>query len=604
MYIEKRKLSKEEIKQISVVGRVILVVFFLILLAAFWSIQVLKNNYYTTLATQNITKDIEIKAPRGFIVDRHYHRLSENKLNFTLFLVREDSQDLEKTKAVASTITGMTRKDLSAKIEKYRNYPKSFMIPLERGLPLEKVIYIESRSDELPEFKIEIEPARAYPYKEIASHILGYISELTADELEEKKSRGYKLGDIIGKSGIEKQYEQALRGTKGVRTVAKDNLGRIREVFQEKKPLIGSSVVLTVDIELQMFVEELFKEYNGTVGILELKTGDILAMVSKPNFNPEFFSGVLDPGEWKSLLNDPNRPLQNKFLQGKYSPGSVFKIVVALAGLQEGAIDNSTISQCPGWVKIYDRVFHCWQGSGHGALNVVGAIKNSCNVFFYRLGKKLDIDVIAKYAGWLGLDEKTAVDLPGENKGLIPREAWKLETLGQKWFPGETISVAIGGGMVNITPIQALRMIGTVALRGQMPRLHLLKQIENNGRVVNVFQGQPRPVPIDKKNFELVIEGLYRVVNDGGTGRAARVPGLEICGKTGTQQIISKEKPNYRELVKQKRFIPHSWFVSFAPKDKPEIAVVIFVEHGGDAGLVAAPMAAKIYKHIFFGHEK
>jgi penicillin-binding protein 2 len=291
-------------------------------------------------------------------------------------------------------------------------------------------------------------------------------------------------------------------------------------------------------------------------------------------------------------------------LQGKYSPGSIFKIVVALAGLQEGVIDSSTISLCPGWVKIYDRVFHCWQSSGHGALNVVGAIKNSCNVFFYRLGKKLDIDVIAKYARWLGLDDKTAVDLPGENKGLIPSEAWKLETLGQKWFPGETISVAIGGGMVNITPIQALRMIGTVALRGQMPQLHLLKQIENNGRVVKVFKSHPHRVPIDKKNFELVIEGLYRVVNDGGTGRAAKVPGLDICGKTGTQQIISKEKPNYHELAKQKRFFPHSWFVSFAPKDNPEIAMVIFIEHGGDAGLVAAPIAAKIYKRIFFGHEK
>jgi penicillin-binding protein 2 len=604
MYIEKRILSKEEIKRISMVGRIILVVLFIVLLASFWSIQILKNNYYTTLATQNITKDIEIKAPRGFIVDRNYHRLSENKLNFTLFLVREDTEDLEKSAAIASKITGMPGQEILAKIKKYRYYPRSFMIPLERGLSLEKVIYFESRSDELPEFKIEIEPARAYPYKKIASHVLGYISELTGEELEERKSLGYKLGDIIGKSGIEKQYESALRGTKGIRTVAKDNLGRVREVFHEKKPLIGSTVVLTLDIDLQMFIENLLEDFNGTVGVLELKTGDILAMVSKPNFNPEFFSGVLDPEEWESLLNDPDRPLHNKFLQGQYSPGSVFKIVVALAGLQEGLIDSTTISSCPGWVKIYDRVFHCWQSSGHGSVNVVGAIKNSCNVYFYRLGKKLDIDVIAKYARWLGLDVKTAVDLPGEKKGLIPSEEWKLETLGQKWFPGETISVAIGGGMVNVTPIQALRLIGTVALRGQMPQLHLLKQIEKNGHEVKRFPGQSHRVPIKREHFELLIEGLYQVVNDGGTGRAARVPGLDICGKTGTQQIISKEKPNYRELVKLKRFVPHSWFVSFAPKKNPEIAMVIFVEHGGDAGLVAAPMAAKIYKRIFFGHEK
>lgn len=601
MYIEKRKLSEDDIRKISTVGRIILVVLFLVLLSAFWSIQVLKNHHYTTLANRNITKDIEIKAPRGFIVDRYYNRLSENKLRFTLFLVREDTQDLEKSIEVAGSITSMKKKDIMAKIEKYKHYPGSFMIPLEKGLPREEAIYIESRSDELPEFRIEIEPARAYPYKKIASHILGYISELTAEELEEKKKEGYKPGDIIGKSGIEKNYEWALRGVKGIRTVAKDNLGRVREVLEEKKPVIGKTAVLTINIELQEYVEKLFKDYNGTVGIVELKTGDILAMVSKPNFSPEFFSGILDPGEWLNLVNDPDRPLHNKFIQGLYSPGSTFKIVVALAGLQEHIIDTSVISHCAGAVRVYDRTFQCWKGSGHGSLNVVGALKNSCNVFFYRLGKKLDIDVIAQYARWLGLGDTTFIDLPNENKGLIPTEAWKLKTLGQKWFPGETISVAIGGGMLTITPIQALQMISTVALRGEKRQLHLLKRIEDNGNVLNPFpqDNDLKPVPIDKKNLEIVIEGLYKVVNDGGTGRAAKVPGLDICGKTGTQQIISKENPNYRQLVKQKQFKPHAWFVSFAPKDNPEVAVVIFVEHGGDAGAVAAPMAAKIYKKIF-----
>jgi penicillin-binding protein 2 len=601
MYIEKRKLLEDDIRKISTVGRIILVVLFLVLLSAFWIIQVLKSHHYTMLANRNISKDIEIKAPRGFIVDRYYNRLSENKLKFTLFLVREDTQDLEKSIETAISITGMKKKDIIAKIEKYKNYPLSFMIPLEKGLPREEAIYIESRSDELPEFRIEIEPTRAYPYKKIASHILGYISELTAEELEEKKKEGYKPGDIIGKSGIEKNYEWALRGVKGIRTVAKDNLGRVREVLEEKKPVIGKTVVLTINIELQEYVEVLFKDYNGTVGIVELKTGDILAMVSNPNFNPEFFSGILDPGEWLTLVNDPDRPLHNKFIQGLYSPGSTFKIVVALAGLQEHIIDTSVISHCAGAVRVYDRNFQCWKGSGHGSLNVVGALKNSCNVFFYRLGKKLDIDVIAQYARGLGLGDTTFIDLPNENKGLIPTEAWKLKTLGQKWFPGETISVAIGGGMLTITPIQSLQMISTVALRGEKCQLHLLKRVEDNGNVVEAFpqDNDLKPVPIDKKNFEVVIDGLYRVVNNGGTGRAAKVPGLDICGKTGTQQIISKENPNYRQLVKQKQFKPHSWFVSFAPKDNPEVAVLIFVEHGGDAGAVAAPMAAKIYKKIF-----
>ena len=599
MYIEKRKLTKDETRRISTIGRSFLVVLFLVLLAAFWNIQVLKTDYYTTLANRNISKDIEIKAPRGLIVDRNHVRLSENKLNFTLFLVRENMQDLEQSIASASAITGLKKEDLASKIEKYKHYPESFLIPLEKGLPRQKAIYIESRSDELPEFRIEIEPARAYPFQNTASHILGYISELTSGELEEKKEEGYKLGDVIGKSGIEKQYEAALRGTKGVRSVAKDNLGRIRELISEKKPLIGDTVVLTIDVELQKFIEELFKDYNGTVGVLELKSGDILAMVSKPNFNPEFFSGVLDPQEWNALINDPSEPLHNKFLQGRYSPGSTFKIVVALAGLQENLVDTSFISFCSGSVKIYDRPFQCWLGSGHGPQNIINALKNSCNVFFYRLGKKLDIDVIAHYANLLGLGEKTQIDLPNENTGLIPSKAWKLETQNQKWFPGETISVAIGGGMVNITPIQALKMISIVALRGEDRGLHLLKQIEKDGRIIKKFQPTSIHVPINKENFETVIEGLYRVVNDGGTGRAAHVPGLNICGKTGTQQIISKENPNYKKLVKETRFQPHSWFVSFAPRDNPEIAMVIFVEHGGDAGAVAAPLAAKIYKRIF-----
>jgi penicillin-binding protein 2 len=600
MYIEKQKLSKQEIRRKSFIANIIVTVLFTILIFAFWNSQVLKNNYYNVLANQNIIKEIEVKAPRGFVLDRNHIRLAENKLNFTLFLNREYSKIFPRTLNAAASIIGKDSNDIIKKIEKFKNHPESFLIPLEKNVPLEKVIYIESRSDEFPEFKIEIEPARAYPYKEVASHILGYISELTTDELGEKRKEKYALGDIVGKSGIERQYEPELRGSKGSQMVARDNEGRIREMISEKKPIIGNSVVLTIDIELQKYVEEIFGDNNGAVGIVELKTGDILALVSKPNFNPEFFSGVLDPEEWQVLVNDPNKPLQNKSLQGFYSPGSIFKIVVALAGLQEKYIDESFISQCSGFVKIYDQNFHCWMSGGHGALNVVGALKNSCNIFFYRVGKRLDIDLIAKYAKLLGLGDKTGIDLPNEKKGLIPTKEWRLNTMSQKWFPGETISVAIGGGMLNITPIQALQMISTVALRGLSPKLHILKSIEKDGQVIKTFKPEFQQIPIDKENFEIVIEGLYQVVNDGGTGHAAKVPGLDVCGKTGTQQVISKENPNYSKLVKQKKSLkPHAWFVSFAPRENPQIAMVIFIEHGGDAGSAAAPLASIIYKKIF-----
>ncbi len=597
MYIEKRKLSQHEIERISIVINIFLIALFIFLLFAFWNVQILKNQYYTDLATSNIRKEIEIKAPRGLILDRKRRRLSENKINFNLFLTREYSRNMNRTVKTAAKITGMGPDEIKKAIDKYKGYPKAYAIPIRKDLPLGKVIYIESRSDELPEFEINIEPARAYPYKEMASHILGYISELTAEELVEKK--GYKLGDLIGKSGIEKIYESSLRGTGGVRTVVKDNLGKVREVLDEENPTIGGSVILTIDLELQEYIEELFKEHNGTVGVVDLKTGGMLAMVSKPNFNPEFFSGPLERDKWLALINDPAKPLHNKFLQGLYLPGSVFKIVMALTALEEKAVDTSTVSTCFGRVKVYNRYFHCWKRSGHGNMNIYDALKESCNVYFYRLGKKLDIDVIAKYAQMLGLGRKTQMDLPNEKKGLFPTKEWKLRELKQKWFPGETVSVAIGGGMMNVTPAQVLTMISTVALRGRVPRLHILDQIEKDGEVVERYKPEFRDAPIRKESFEIVIEGLHRVVNDGGTGRAAKIDGLDICGKTGTQLILSLENPNYKQLVKQKRFMPHSWFASFAPRDNPEIAMVVFVENGGDAGAIAAPIAKKIYRKVF-----
>lgn len=600
MYIEKRKLSKQEIQRLSFTITLILTLVFVVLLFVFWNTQILKKRYYNELASRNIIKDLEVKAPRGLVLDRTGIRLAENKLNFTLFLVREFSKDIKATVDAVHRITGMEKEAVQKKIKKYTHYPEFFMIPLAKDLPLEQVIYIESRSDELPELKIEIEPARAYPFREVASHILGYLSELTSVELDTKKDKGYAIGDLGGKSGIERIYESSLKGKKGIRTVARDNLGQVREVIREQKPEIGRTVILTIDIELQKFIEDIFKPYKGAIGVVDLKTGGILAIVSRPNFDPEFFSGVLEREEWLSLVNDPDRPLHNKFLQGIYSPGSTFKIVVALAGLQEQVIDKSVISHCSGAVKVYDRVFHCWKSGGHGSVGIENAIKGSCNVYFYRLGKKLDIDIIAKYATMLGLGGLTGIDLPNENRGLVPTKGWKQKALKQKWFPGETISVAIGGGMINITPIQALQMISTVALRGRKPKLHLLKSVKENGETVMDFRPQFETVPIAREHFELVIDGLSRVVNqEGGTARSARIPNLEICGKTGTQQVISRENPNYKTLVKQDRFKPHSWFVSFAPRVNPEIAMVVFVENGGDAGIIAAPLAGKIYKYLF-----
>jgi penicillin-binding protein 2 len=488
---------------------------------------------------------------------------------------------------------------IEGRMGKFNNHRDSMRILIKRNLTLKEAIYIQSRALDFSEFEIEIEPTRSYPFQQLSSHILGYVSEISSQELLQNKARKYKLGDEIGKSGIEKKYEHVLRGQKGTRIVIKDSFGRTQKLVSEKKPQIGNKITLTIDMELQKYIENMFKSYKGCIGVVKLPSGEILALVSKPNFNPEQFTTLMEAEAWNTLINDPDKPLHNKFIQGLYSPGSVFKIVMALAALQEKIITPSTRTFCSGSIWIYNRVFNCWTRSGHGWMNLTDALKNSCNIYFYTLGKKTDIKTINRYARLLGLGENIRIGLPNEKKGLIPTPAWKLSKLNQKWFPGETISVSIGGGMINVTPIQILHLISTLALRGKSPRLHLIKGIEINGESTTEPFPEIKRLPIEEKYFDMVIRGLYKAVNDGGTGRAAAIPGLDICGKTGTQQIISKENPNYKRLSKQKRFTPHSWFASFASRENPHYAVVVFVEHGGDAGEVAAPIAARIYKKLF-----
>lgn len=599
MSTEKEQDIKREVEKKSLRINIFILLLFAFIFFFFWNKQIIKYQYYTNQASRNIRKYLRIKAPRGLIRDRNGIILAENKLNFGLFFIRENTDDVNRSIDLASSLFDLKKEDIIKSVEKYKEFPEFFMIPIKKNLSLEKVIYVESRSHQMPEFKIKTEPARTYPYKKIASHILGYLSELTDEELEEGRDKDYRLGDLIGKSGIEKQYEQYLRGNDGIQTLVKDTLGMIREKVGEKRPEIGDCVDLTIDIDLQKFIEGLFKDLRGTVGVVDLASGGILALISKPNFNPEFFSESFNREEWLALVNDPDKPLHNKFTQGQYSPGSVFKIVMALAGLQEEIINRSTMSYCSGTVKIYGDIRHCWKSSGHGNMNIYDAIKNSCNIYFYRLGKKIDIDVVERYARLLGLGEKSVMDSPNESRGLVPSRTWKLENRGEKWFPGDTISVSIGHGMLDVTPAQILSIISTVALRGQRPTLHLLKRIMKDGEVLREFNPPFWELPIDKENFEILIEGLYRVVNSGGTAWAASIKGLDICGKTGTGQIISKENPDYKELVKQPRFTPHSWFASFAPRNNPQVAMVVFVENGGDAGRVAAPLARKIYKKIF-----
>jgi penicillin-binding protein 2 len=603
MYLSKRKVSTGYVKKAVFISTVFLIVIFTGFFVAFWSIQIVNHEKYLQLAIQNITRVVELPAPRGIILDRSGTVLAENKINFTLYLVRENVEDLEKSIVRASFFSGKSIADIHQIIERYKKFASFYRIPIKSNLPRGTVIFIQSRQDEFPEFEIGMEPSRTYPLADSAAHVLGYISEITDEELNARSPSTYGLGDYVGRSGVEKQYEQYLQGTKGRQTVIKNNVEKIQQVNSEIKPEIGDSVFLTLDLKLQAFIENLLGSENGVVGVLDLASGGVLALVSKPAFDPEVFSREMGREEWQAISSDPQKPLQNKFLQGIYSPGSVFKIIMALAGLQEKIIIPSTTVHCSGSQVFYDRVFHCWNPAGHGTVNLFTALQNSCNIYFYNLGKKMDIDTIARYARLLGLGAPSGIDLPNENSGLIPSSAWKMDNFHQRWFPGETISVAIGHGSLNVTPAQLLKMIATVALRGRMPRMHVLQRIERRGKTIREFTPEFNRVPIAEENFELLIEGLFRVVNSEGTGRAARMPGLDICGKTGTSQILAKDNPRYKTLTREKRFMPNSWFVSFAPRENPKLAVVVLVENGGDAGSIAAPLAAQIYKK-YFAHER
>lgn len=599
MYIDRKKVTPEDAKKSFRIATVLIFLVFLAVFFAYWNVQVIRYDYFRNRALQNIIKTVDVDAPRGLIVDRNGNVLAENRINFTLYLIRENIQSLDKTLSVASFLTGKNRSKIEATLKRYEKYPRFYMIPLQSNLSLAKVAYIESREEELQEFQIDLRPHRSYPYGKNASHLLGYVSEISEEELKEKAASEYKMGDIVGVSGLEKQYEALLRGTKGTQTIIKDNLEKIQQVISDVKPRIGQTLVLSIDVQLQKFLEELFIEEKGVAAVVDLEDGGILAMVSKPSFDPDIFTREIDPDLWQELSSREDPPLRNKFIQGTYSPGSVFKIVMALTALQEGIITPATAFFCGGSISIFDHEFHCAKASGHGWLNLYGAIEKSCNIYFYNLGKRLSIDTIAHYAKLLGLGANSGVDLPNEAVGLLPTSDWKLKTTGQKWYAGETISVAIGEGSLDVTPIQMLQMISTIALRGKKIKMHILKRIEKDAETLHVVPLEYERVPIKREFFEEVIEGLHRVVNGEGTGWQAGVEGLDICGKTGTSQIISKQNPNYRTLIKQKRFIPNSWFASFAPRNNPKIAVIVLVENGGDAGLIAAPMSAKIYRKFF-----
>jgi len=570
---------------------------FVFLLLSFWKIQVLDHQKFWEKSEANRMREMAIPPQRGLITDRNGKILVKNIASFKASIIRENCKDFDTACVRVARLLDLEPDVLRERVDKYKSAPIFQPIVVKEGLSHDEVAGIEARRHELPELIIQLEPKRNYPFGTFASHVFGYLQEISPVEMKMAQYEDRRLGDLVGKTGIEKQYEQVLVGTEGKSLHIVDSMGREIEEISRTDPIRGQDVMLALDFDLQKKAEEILENREGAVIVMKPDTGEILAMASFPNFDPNKFINRFSPEEWIDLMNNPEFPLENRTIRGLYAPGSIFKPSMALAGLDLNMVDEHTSFNCRGGLIVYGQPRACWRGEGHGPVNVVSAIEHSCNIYFYELGKRIRIEDISRYARMLGFGQKTQVDIPGEKAGLVPDPDWKRTVRNEPWYPGETISVVIGQGPLLVTPLQVAAHTALIANRGKNMIPRLLKADSEIPRIPSAVNGKAdRPrMHIPTSTFEKVIQGMWRAVNGKGTARAARVHQYDVCGKTGSVQVISSEAA--KRLAQQKKEIQtHSWFTGFAPKDNPEIVVTIIVEYGGGGGATAAPSAKGLFE--------
>ena len=569
---------------------------FIFLVFYFWKIQILDYEKFLNQSEANRIREVILQSPRGLILDRDGVILADNEASFTVSIIRENCKDYDESCQEIAQLLNLEENVIKERIKKYEDWPLFRPIVVKDNLSLEEVALIEARKLELPELIIKAEPKRVYPFKNFAAHVLGYLQELSPEEKESERYSGRRLGELVGKTGIEKVCENRLVGTDGERVEIVDSLGRSKGVVTSHEPKKGQNIRLALDFELQQKAEELLEGREGAVVILDARNGEILALASYPDFDPNRFINRFTPGEWLDLVNSPEFPLENRAIRGLYSPGSLFKLTMAIGALDLGLITDQTTYFCSGSIQIYGHPFSCWFEQGHGSMNLDNGIRHSCNIYFYQLGKKMGIEDISRYARRLGLGRLTGIDLLGEKAGLVPDPQWKKEVRGEPWYPGETISVSIGQGPLLVTPLQIAVHTAIIANRGHMITPHLLLSDSNSSLKENK-QGhlvERKTVEIDQSVFEKVIRGMWKAVNEQGTGRAARIAGFDVCGKTGSTQLISSAEAEKLE-EQDKEVKTHSWFTGFAPRHNPEVVITVLVEYGGMGGAAAAPLARRLF---------
>jgi penicillin-binding protein 2 len=565
----------------------------LALAGGLWRLQVLGAENYRALAEQNRIRKEPIMAPRGKLFDRQKRLIVDNYPSVSCFLVREQSHSVDADLPLIARGLNLDLDQLRATLHRYRTSPGYQPIPIKDDISADEQAFIAAHKNELPELEtIDVE-RRLYPRDGFASHLIGYVGELSEDDLNNPRFAYYEPGDVVGKAGVEETYDALLRGTDGSRDVIVDSHGREVGYLRTQHATPGQDLKLTIDLDIQREAELALGDANGAVVVMDPRNGEILALVSHPNFDPNDFAVRINRADWTKLITDPRHPLMNKAIQDQLAPGSTFKIIMSAAGLQEGVAQNMHV-MCNGGANFYGRFFKC--DHHHGMLSINEAIPMSCDTFFYTLAQKLGIDTIARYAISFGLSQKTGVDLPNEMAGIMPSTQWELKNFHQRYYPGSTISVGIGQGETQVTPIQLLRALSGIASNGHFVRPHVVAPdqmpADFQQAVLDSFPGSgDKTVPLNPDTWMTITDGMAAATSPGlyHTAEAAHLDGVDFAGKTGTAQVVGGGDTHTKGGAKT----PNAWFVGMIPRRNPEIAIVVLQEHG-DWGSSSALMAQKI----------
>ena len=586
---------------------------FCILLMRLWYLQIVKGDMLYEFSLNNKIRKESVDAPRGMMFSRNSKLLVNNVPRFDAVIIPQYVDNLEKVIGKLSLILKMSEKDINKKVARFRGQASYRSITIKKNISQKELSIIETESEKIPGVRVEVYISREYSGGEIGAHLLGYTSEISQQQLpkfRKRDRRNYKIGDFIGQSGLEEKFDDTLRGIDGREIVEVDARGRLRRVIKDNTlyediknlPAIpGNNIRLTIDQDLQQAGFEALKGKVGSAVAIDVTTGEILAMVSRPSYDPSKFSRKLTTKYWNSILENENHPMRDRTVQEHYAPGSTFKTISALAALEEEVIDSHTKFDCKGSLKVGRRTFHCWKKSGHGKVDVVGALRESCDVFFYQIAKKMDVDVLAKYAKAFGVGSKTGISLPREVSGLMPTEEWKKKRYGRSWQKGETLATIIGQSYVLMTPLQLANAYAIIANGGTGYRPTLIKEIFSiNGDIIEKKKPEIiREVSFSQKNLDVIKQGLFEVVNDRkGTAWWYKLPNGSISGKTGTSQVIefSADKIYHKCEDREYKYRHHGIFASYAPSLNPRVAVGVVVEHGCHGSSAAAPVAKAIIK--------